>query len=92
LIRVGGAAGGRGRWGEVRGAGEGGGEGGGGNSRGEGREGGVEQMLFAGCQDRIPQIVDGLGDQNSLSGFLPDFVSFFSIIALIQNTLNHNTL
>jgi len=44
------------------------------------------------CQDRIPQSVDGLGDQNSPSGFLPEFVSFLTVTALNQKTLNHNNL
>ncbi len=47
---------------------------------------------IGGCQDRIPQSVDGLGDQNIPSGFLPEFVSFLTFTALNQKTLNHNTL
>ncbi len=44
------------------------------------------------CQDRIPQSVDGLGDQNSPSGLFPEFVSFFTVTAHNQKSLNHNTL
>ena len=45
-----------------------------------------------GCQDRIPQSVDGLGDQNSPSGLFPEFVSFFTVTAHNQKSLNDNTL
>jgi hypothetical protein len=47
---------------------------------------------FRGCQDRIPQSVDGLGDQNSPSGLFLEFVSFFTVTTHNQNTLNHKTL